>query len=57
MVESPEIITAGDRNVSSFEGPAGTELELVDMVVREKQSLQQKCSRNGTSSFLSFSVA
>lgn len=32
VVESPEIITAGDRNSSSFEGPAVTELELVDMV-------------------------
>lgn len=32
VVESPEIITAGDRNASSFEGPAVTELELVDMV-------------------------
>jgi hypothetical protein len=35
-VESPEIIAAGGRNASSFEGPAGTELELVEMVCERK---------------------
>lgn len=29
--ESPDIIAGGDRNTSSFEGPAGPALELVDM--------------------------
>lgn len=56
VVESPEIIAAGDRNASSFEGPAGTELELVDMVCEREtvclHCLQQKCRTE--QSFFSF---
>jgi hypothetical protein len=59
VVESPEIIAAGDRNASSFEGPAGTELELVDMVCERETVSSTEIQRNGTifSFFLSFSLS
>jgi hypothetical protein len=55
-VESPEIIAAGDRNASSFEGPAGTELELVDMVCEREtvSSTEMQQERNNLLLFFLF---